>query len=90
LVEPRKWELRKRNMTWRILFPGCEIPKSPCGYHSPALDQQLANFQVYDDDLLISLTNTDLLLKSFKETVESGIESGDIEGIEDETLDRLL
>jgi hypothetical protein len=38
----------------------------------------------------MSLTNTGLLLKSFKETVESGIELGDIEGIDDETLDKLL
>lgn len=38
----------------------------------------------------MSLTNTELLIKSFKETVESRIELGDIEGIDDETLDKLM
>ena len=37
----------------------------------------------------MSLTNTELLVKSFKETVDLRIESGDIEGIDDETLDKL-
>lgn len=38
----------------------------------------------------MSLTNTELLIKSFKETVESRIELGDIEGVDDETLDKLM
>lgn len=29
-VEERKWELRKWNMMWRILFPSYETPPSPC------------------------------------------------------------
>ena len=29
-VEERKWELRKWNMTWAILFPNRTIPPSPC------------------------------------------------------------
>lgn len=29
-VEERKWELRKWNMTWRILFPHETEPPSPC------------------------------------------------------------
>jgi hypothetical protein len=31
-IEERKWELRKWNMTWRILFPSCTIPPSPCKF----------------------------------------------------------
>lgn len=38
----------------------------------------------------MSLTNTELLIKSFKETVESRIDLGDIEGVDDETLDKLM
>jgi hypothetical protein len=34
LVESRKWELRKWNMTWRILFPCYDLPSSPCKYRS--------------------------------------------------------
>jgi hypothetical protein len=30
-IEERKWKLRKWNMAWRILFPGHEVPTSPCG-----------------------------------------------------------
>jgi hypothetical protein len=47
--------------------------------------------QVYDDDdVFLSLTNTELLVKSFKETVDLKIELGDIEDINDETFDKLL
>ncbi len=38
----------------------------------------------------MSLTNTELLVKSFKETVELALVNGDIDGIDDETLDYLL
>ena len=38
--------------------------------------------QVYDVDAFMSLTNTELLVQSFKETVDLRIESGEIEGID--------
>jgi hypothetical protein len=37
----------------------------------------------------MSLTNTELLIKLFGETVESRIDTGDILGVNDETLDKL-
>src|SRR5271156_3605550 len=46
--------------------------------------------KVYDDESVMSLTNTKVLIKSFKETVESRIELGDIEGVDDEALDKLM
>jgi hypothetical protein len=50
----------------------------------------LTNLLVYEEDIFTTITNTALLVKSFKETVESRIEIGDIEGVDDETLDKLL
>jgi hypothetical protein len=38
----------------------------------------------------MSLTNTELLVRSFKETTNLRIESSDIEVIDEETLDNLL
>jgi hypothetical protein len=32
--EKRKWDLRKWNMTWRILFPNYDVPSSPCKFLS--------------------------------------------------------
>lgn len=29
-LESRKWELRKWNMTWKILFPRDHVPPNPC------------------------------------------------------------
>jgi hypothetical protein len=40
--------------------------------------------------MFLSTTNTELLLKSFKETVDLKIELGDIEDINEETFDQLL
>ena len=90
-VGERKWELRKWNMTWAILFPDHTIPSSPCKrlpfMHS--LYISLTFLQVYDDDAFKSLTNTELLVKSFEETLDLRSESGDIEGIDGEMSDKL-
>ncbi|KAE9372801.1 hypothetical protein N431DRAFT_536775 [Stipitochalara longipes BDJ] len=44
---------------------------------------------VYDDDSLMPLSNAEHLIKTFKETVISGAERGDIDGITDENLEIL-
>jgi len=38
----------------------------------------------------MSMTNTELLVRSFKETVDLRIESNDIEGIDEDTLNKIL
>ncbi|KAE9369908.1 hypothetical protein N431DRAFT_485699 [Stipitochalara longipes BDJ] len=73
-VEERKWDLRKWNMIWRILFPTNEIPLRP----------------FYSDDVFMSVASTELLVKSFKETLNLGIESRKFNHIDDTTLDKLM
>jgi hypothetical protein len=89
-TELRKWELRKWNMTWRTLFPDHTIPACPCKCSNFWSYKSLIRLQVYDDDAFMSLTNTELLVEAFKDTVEFGLEIGEIEGIDDETLDKLM
>jgi hypothetical protein len=36
--EERKWDLRKWNLTWRILLPNQKVPESPCrSFYLPSI-----------------------------------------------------
>jgi hypothetical protein len=50
----------------------------------------LIDIPVYDDDVVVSLPNTELLVISFREMVESRIEAGDIDSIGHVNLEKLL
>ncbi|KAH7327062.1 hypothetical protein BKA65DRAFT_480782 [Rhexocercosporidium sp. MPI-PUGE-AT-0058] len=44
---------------------------------------------IYDNETSMSVTKTSRLVKTFKETVETCIEAGEIEGINEDTLEKL-
>jgi len=84
------WELRKWNMTWRILFPGCSIPSSPCESWKPfSVSLTKLPSQDYDDETIMSLPNTEILVNLFMETVDLWRESGELDGVDEQTRNTL-
>jgi len=87
-IESRKGELRKWHMIWDILFFN-RSPPPPCKFVLILRYYFYSLPLVYMDSQETIPTNTDLLLRKFKEVVDASVESGEIEGITDENLEKL-
>jgi hypothetical protein len=88
-METRKGELRKWYIAWEILFRGLP-PPHPCKsmYSIYSIATDLA-FIVYEEYREVLPSNTSLLIRTFKELVEAGVQRGEIDGITDENLEKL-
>jgi hypothetical protein len=80
------------NGTWygKFSFQALKSPRVHVGASLLALFIFLIDIPVYDDDVVVSLPNTELLVISFREMVESRIEAGDIDSIDHVNLEKLL
>jgi len=87
-IEFRKGELRKWYMLWNYLFPG-RAPPSPCELMTLIHQHNHLQALVYDESQEIFLSNTALLIRTFKEVVNASVQRGEIEGITDENLEKL-
>ncbi|KAE9369904.1 hypothetical protein N431DRAFT_560602 [Stipitochalara longipes BDJ] len=87
-IESRRGELRKWYLVWHILSPEVE-PPSPCKFLYSQCNTISLQIIVYEEPQENIPSNTSLLIRTFKDVVETGVQNGEIDGITDESLEKL-